>query len=101
MTIFAEELIKVTGARENYYKLWINGKCLIDEFWDTTLREGNLEDDLDKIQVIIERLSRGEPLPGQVFKELKGRKKNDPVKDYEICVKKYGYIYSGVKDLES
>jgi hypothetical protein len=31
MTIFAEELIKVKGAIENYYKLWINGKCLIHE----------------------------------------------------------------------
>jgi hypothetical protein len=88
MYIFAEELIKVDRARENFYKLWINGKCLIDEFWNKTRKEGNYEDDLDKIQVIIEKMSKGEPIPPKLFKELKGRKKSDPTKDYEIIVKR-------------
>ncbi|MCX6245131.1 MAG: hypothetical protein NTU98_10555 [Bacteroidetes bacterium] len=88
MYIFAEKLIKVEGARENFYKLLVNGKCLIDEFWNKIQKEGNYEDDLDKIQVIIEKMSRGEPTPQKLFKELKGRKKSDHTKDYEIIVKK-------------
>jgi hypothetical protein len=88
MYIFAEELIKVHGARENFYKLSVNGKCLIDEFWHKIQKEGSYEDDLDKIQVIIEKMSKGEPTPPKLFKELKGRKKSDHTKDYEISVKK-------------
>ena len=88
MFIFAEELVEVPGARENIYKLWINGKCPIDEFWNKIWNAGNCENDLDKIQVIIERISRGEPVPPKLFKELKGRRSNDHVKDYEIRVKK-------------
>jgi hypothetical protein len=49
MYSFAEELIKVDGARESFFKLRINGKCLIDEFWNRTLKEGNYEDDFDKV----------------------------------------------------
>lgn len=85
---FAEELIRVPGARENIYKLWINGKCPVDEFWDNIRKSGNYENDLDKVQVIIERISRGEPIPSKLFKELKGRRPGDHVKDYEIRVKK-------------
>ena len=88
MYIFAEELIIVEGAKENFYKLHVNGKCLIDEFWRKIRNEGNYEDDLDKIQVIIEKMSKGEPTPPILFKELKGRKKSDHTKDYEIRVKK-------------
>lgn len=88
MYIFAEELIIVDGAKENFYKLHVNGKCLIDEFWRKIRNEGNYEDDLDKIQVIIEKMSKGEPTPPVLFKELKGRKKSDHTKDYEIRVKK-------------
>ena len=88
MYIFAEVKIEVEGAREHFYKLVVDGKCLIDEFWNTTRKDGNYEDDLDKVQVIIEKMSKGEPIPPKLFKELSGRKKNDPVKDYEIEVKK-------------
>lgn len=88
MYIFAEELIKVDGACENFYKLRVNGKCLIDEFWNKIRKEGNYEDDLDKIQVIIEKMSKGEPIPPKLFKELKARTKSDYTKDYEIIVKK-------------
>lgn len=88
MFIFAEELIIVDGAQENFYKLHVNGKCLIDEFWRKIQLDGNYEDDLDKVQVIIEKMSKGEPTPPILFKELKGRKKSDHTKDYEIRVKK-------------
>ena len=88
MYIFAEELIEVHGAREKFYKLSVNGKILIDDFWNKIRNEGNYEDDLDKIQVIIEKMSKGEPIPPKLFKELKGRKKSDHTKDYEISVKK-------------
>lgn len=88
MFIFAEEIIIVEGAKENFYKLFIDGKCLIDEFWRKIQDEGNYEDDLDKVQLIIERMSKGEPTPTSRFKELKGRKKSDHTKDYEIRVKK-------------
>ena len=88
MYIFAEELIQVDGAREKFFKLCVNGRCLIDEFWKKILKDGNYGDDLDKIQVIIEKLSKGDPIPPKVFKELKGRKKSDTAKDYEIIVKK-------------
>ena len=88
MFIFAEELIRVPGAMENIYKLWINGKYPVDEFWDKIRKSGNYENDLDKVQVIIERISRGEPVPSKLLKELKGRSPGDHGKDYEIRVKK-------------
>lgn len=88
MYVFAEELIEVHVARENFYKLSVNGKFLIDDFWNKIRKEGNYEDDLDKIQVIIEKMSKGEPIPPKLFKELKGRKKSDHTKDYEISGKK-------------
>ena len=98
MFIFAEELIEVPGARENIYKLWINGKCQIDEFWNKIRKAGNYENDLDKIQVIIERISRGELVPPKLFKERKGRSPNDHVKDYEIRVKRLRiYLFKVVK----
>jgi hypothetical protein len=84
MYVFAEELIEVYGAREKFYKLSVNGKFLIDDFWDKIRKEGNYEDDLDKIQAIIEKMSNPEPIPPKLFKEHKGRKKNDHTKDYEI-----------------
>ncbi|MEI8006996.1 MAG: hypothetical protein WCI48_12380 [Bacteroidota bacterium] len=84
---FAEEL-EIEGPKEKFYKLRVNGKCFIDEFWEKIKKEGNYEEDLDKIQVIIEKMAKGEPIPQKLFKELKGRKKSDPTKDYEISVKK-------------
>ena len=38
MFIFAEELVEVPGARENIYKLWINGKCPIDGLFPEQLK---------------------------------------------------------------
>jgi hypothetical protein len=61
---------------------------LIDGFWAKIKKEGNYTDDLDKAQNIIERKSRREIVPDISFKELTGRKKSDPIKDYEIRVKK-------------
>ena len=84
MIKFAEELIEVKNAVDHYYKLIVNGKCLIDEFWAETKKSGNLEIDLDRTQKIIEDLSQGKEVPAGTIKELKGRPKNDKIKDYEI-----------------
>lgn len=84
MSEFALEEIKITNARISFYKLKINGKCLFDEFWLEILHSGNFELELDSIQSIIERKAQMQPVSPDKFKELKGRKKSDPHKDFEI-----------------
>jgi hypothetical protein len=84
MAEFALEKIEILHSRLNIFKLLINGKCLFDEFWKDVERFGGYEKELDTIQAIIERKAQLQPVSPEKYKELKGRKKNDPHKDYEI-----------------
>jgi hypothetical protein len=84
MAEFALEKIYIHHSKVNFYKLLINGKCEFDNFWNDTERNGNYQKELDTIQAIIERKAQMQLVSPEKFKELKGRKKNDPHKDYEI-----------------
>lgn len=86
MITFALEWIEVPDCREHFYKLIIDDNCPFDIFWEKMERAGNFHKDLDKIQTFIFLLSQKHPLPGDKFKELSGRKKDDPHKDFEIKV---------------
>lgn len=84
MVTFALEWIEVPDCKDYFYKLRINDNCPFDEFWEEMKRSGNFEKDLDKIQSFIILLSQKMRLPAEKFKELSGRKKDDPYRDFEI-----------------
>jgi len=84
MTIFALELMEVPDREEQFYKLFVNGECLLEASYEEMRKAGNHQKDLDKIQTLIELLSQGQGLPADKFKELQGRKKNDIYRDFEI-----------------
>ncbi len=84
MPTFALSKLDISHCRTVFFKLKVNGKCLFDEFWREITESGNYLSELDRVQAIIERKAQGEPVSPNQFKELKGRKKNDPYKDYEI-----------------
>jgi len=69
---------------EPFFKLLENEKCLYDDFWKEMGKSGNQSKSLDKIQSIIVRISLGEKVPPDWFKELKHRESDDPHKDYEV-----------------
>jgi hypothetical protein len=84
MTKFALEWIEVPDCKVYFYKLLIDEDCPFDEFWEKMERSGNFEKDLDKIYTLVVLLSQKHRLPTDKFKELSGRKKDDPYRDFEI-----------------
>ncbi len=83
MAIFELEWIEVPNCVEPFFKLFINGKSPLDEFWEKMEKSGNLQKDLDKLQTFMVLLSQGQRLPADKFKELQGRSKKDIYKDFE------------------
>ena len=65
-------------------KLEINGKCQFDKFYDEIKNDGTYKAELDVIQAYLSKLGQNEDIPPKKFKELKGRKNNDNIKDYEL-----------------
>ncbi len=84
MATFALEWIETPDCKEYFYKLFVDDNCPFDEFCEEIERSGNFEKDLDKIQSLIVLLSQKIRLPSEKFKELSGRKKDDPYRDFEI-----------------
>jgi len=65
-------------------KLEVNGKCNFDEFYKGIVNEGTYVEELDTIQLYLSKLGQNEDIPAKKFKELKGRKGSDNIKDYEL-----------------
>lgn len=65
-------------------KLKIGDRCPFDEFCEEIKNEASYQDQLDTIQLYFSKLGNNEDIPAKKFQELKFRKKNDPVKDYEL-----------------
>lgn len=84
MPTFALEWIDVPNCIEAFFKIFINGDCPLDQFWEAMERAGNQRKDLDKLQTLITLISQGQRLPADKFKELQGRNKKDVYKDFEI-----------------
>ena len=82
MSIFAIEKIQEIKGKISFYKLFKNGVCEFDEFIAEIKNDSNYENEIKKIQIIMQQLSEMQFLPDAKFKELKGYKDN--IKEYEI-----------------
>lgn len=85
MNRFALEEFRIIKGHIRFYKLKVNGLCLIDEFWDEIERQGNLKKQLNNAIAIMERYAQGLPTSPAKFKNITER--GDPVNEYEVKTK--------------
>ena len=76
-------------GKVKFYKLSYDDICYFDSFWEECEKITQLKKELIQIQTRMEFISNLQfsYLDQTKFKELKGRKRNDPFKDYEIKTK--------------
>jgi hypothetical protein len=82
MTKFALKKIEAVKGKIDIYKLIINGNCEYDEFFDK-LEKDNKETVIGSFYATLNAVANLIKLPFTRFRELKGRKKGDKIKDYE------------------
>jgi len=87
MSEFTLEFIPVPDSVTSYFKLHIDNRCPIEDFWNEIEKAGNHAHELNVIQTVIERLAQKKPVSPNRFKELKHRSKKDDYRDYEIRTK--------------
>ena len=89
MSKFRVEKIEEIDGKIEFFKLVKNNKCEFEEFIEKYSRDGNLKSELIKMQSTLQNISEGKKdrIPESKFKVLKGRRKNDLVKDYEVKTK--------------
>lgn len=83
MHIFVLLKIEQVKGKINFYKLQIDGRCEFDEFCEVLEKAGE-RTTLNTIYATMESVANLKFLPRKKFWPLKGRKKNDIIKDYEI-----------------
>ena len=83
MPKFALIRIEQVKGKINFFKLVIDGTCEFDKFCQE-LDRAETKKALFSIYATMESVANLIRPPGTRFKELKGRKINDNVKDYEI-----------------
>jgi hypothetical protein len=83
MHTFVLHKIDQVKGKISFYKLEIDGKCDFDEFCEAfeTADEKKI---LLTLYAIMDSVANLSLLPKTKFRELKGRKKSDKIKDYEI-----------------
>jgi hypothetical protein len=85
MQKFTISEVKEIRGRQKFFKLLVNYQCPFDSFWNKIENEGNLADELRRVLAIMDQVAQlKQPLPKIVFRELKGRKRSDAAKEYEI-----------------
>lgn len=78
------EKIEILGAKIDFFKLFINEKCLFDDFLKEVEKSGNYNKEIEKIKFIMNEIALNNyNIPSNWFKELV-KNKNDIYKDYEI-----------------
>ncbi len=83
MPKFALIKIEQVKGKINFYKLEIDGTCEFDEFCQE-LDRAETKKVLISIYATMESVANLSRLPGTKFKDLRGRKETDKVKDFEI-----------------
>lgn len=83
MPTFALISLDQVKGRIKFYKLEIDGICEFDQFCEA-LENKNGQTILHTIFAIMESVANLNYLAKTKFRELKGRKKSDKVKDYEV-----------------
>lgn len=83
MHIFALKKIEQVKGKIDFYKLEIDGKCEFENFCESV--EGKEEEkSLRSIYAIMDSVANLKYIPKTKYRELKGRKKSDKIKDFEI-----------------
>lgn len=85
MSTFVLEKIKEIEGRLSFYKLFVNGNCEFDEFYEQCKAEGNLESELNTIQARMQELADLKTLPKEKHRDITPKK--ETVKEYEIKTK--------------
>ena len=81
-----KEIEAVQGIQK-FYKLEIDGVCEFDKFWEEMEEEGKYSSELDTMLALMDYIAKGNSLPKEKFRELKGRPSSDLIKEYEIKTK--------------
>jgi hypothetical protein len=63
MSIFATKPIVEIRGKVPFHKLYIDGRCEFDEFWDRIKSDGTYKGELIKIQAIMQQLAELQLLP--------------------------------------
>jgi len=83
MHIFAtENMEEVKGSQQTFDKLFINGKCLLDDFEEEIRKNKQHYSEYKTILSYMNMLADGQSLPRKKFREIEGKKPN--VKRYEF-----------------
>ncbi len=85
MSIFTLSRINEIEGKLKFYKLFINGKCEFDKFYERCKRDGNLVSELIQIQARMQLLSDLKTIPNEKHKDI--TPKNEQIKEYEIKTK--------------
>ena len=93
---FALYKIEQVKGRIPFFKLVIDGRCAFDEFCNDIVKAGN-EGALKSLLTNMDSLSNNLRLPPSKYKELRGRAKNDRIKDFEFKKNEYR-VYGFVSD---
>lgn len=80
---FALKKIEQVKGKINFYKLEIDGKCEFDKFCES-FESPEEEKILAVIYGTMDSVANLKYLPKTRYRELKGRKKSDKIKDFEI-----------------
>jgi len=84
MPIFALHNIDQVKGKTKFYKLEIDGVCEFDKFCKELERSKEGKKILNTIYAIMDSASNLKHLPKTKFRELKGRRASDKIKDYEL-----------------
>jgi hypothetical protein len=98
MPTFALKPIEEVTGRLTFYRLYVDGTCEWEEFWNAYANDPQYATELEAIQRRMELLAELRPVNSpSKWKELK-RNKSDPYKDYEIKTKHLRAYYFKVDE---
>lgn len=98
MPTFALEPIKEVSAKVTFHRLYMDGFCAWEEFWNTYADDPQYATELETIQRRMEFLAELRHISSpSKWKELT-RSKSDPYKDYEIKTKHLRAYYFKVDE---
>ncbi len=83
MRKFALIRIEQVKGKLQFFKLQTDGICEFDQFCESLERTGNKKQ-LSTIYAIMDLVANLHYMPKSKYRELKGRRKSDKVKDFEI-----------------
>lgn len=82
MSKFALDRIEAIEGNQDFYKLKIDGVCLLDSFEDENKSNKKYFGEIGSIYGLMERLANNQGLPAKKFRDITPQ--NEKVKEYEF-----------------